>query len=173
MIKINFYGGPGSGKSVVSALLFAELKIHHFKAELVREVAKDKVYQGIDMREAGPDLQLMIFSEQLGRELIVEKNVDYLISDSPLFLNAFYSGQDALLEIAKKRNHRKDFHIWLEREANEEFQSEGRSHTKKQSLSIDVTMKQFLLDAGLNLLTVKGTSKEKCQYILNRIIQNK
>lgn len=49
MRKINFYGGPGSGKSTVASQLYTDLKILQYTTELVREAAKDKVYLGIDL----------------------------------------------------------------------------------------------------------------------------
>ena len=173
MVKINFYGGPGSGKSTVAALLFSELKVHGFRTELVREAAKDKVYQGMDLRDSGVDLQLVIFAEQLSRELLVEKQVDFIVSDSPLFLNAHYANQPFLTEVAKRRNSKKDFHVWVERDANEHFENEGRSHTESQSRKIDQKMKDFLQkECGLELIILKGTAKEKSSFIVNKIIRN-
>ena len=37
---INLVAGPSSGKSLVAALLFAELKMLHYKAEYIQEYAK-------------------------------------------------------------------------------------------------------------------------------------
>lgn len=172
MIKINFYGGPGSGKSTVAALLFSELKVHQFKVELVREFAKDLVYQGMDLRKSDLNLQLIIFSEQLKREIILDKQVDFIISDSPLFLNAYYSKNSFLIDMAKKNNKNKDLHIWIERDPNEHFENEGRSHTEKQSKKIDLEMKKYLTETcGLELTLVKGTAKEKSSFIVNKLIK--
>ena len=44
MICINFYGGPGIGKSTMAAKMFAALKTAGVKTELVGEFAKDLVY---------------------------------------------------------------------------------------------------------------------------------
>lgn len=173
MRKINFYGGPGSGKSTVAALLYSELKVLQYRTELVREFAKDLVYQGMDLRKSDYNLQLIIFAEQLRREILLSEHVDFIICDSPLFLNAYYAKEDHLLKVAKDNNHKKDIHIWIERDPNEHFESEGRSHNEKQSKKIDSEMKKFLTEVcGLELLIVKGTAKEKSGFIINHIIKN-
>lgn len=172
MIKINFYGGPGSGKSTVAALLFSEIKVLQYRAELVREYAKDLVYQGLDLRKSDKNLQLIIFAEQLKREVLVQKHVDFIISDSPLFLNAYYSGSKHILDVAKDNNQAKDLHFWIERDPNEHFESDGRSHTEAQSRKIDLVMKDFLTKTcGIELISVKGTAKEKSSHIINRLLK--
>ena len=44
MKVINIFGGPGTGKSVTAAKLFAELKIQNKNCELITEYAKELVY---------------------------------------------------------------------------------------------------------------------------------
>ncbi len=46
---INFIGGPGIGKTTLSALIFAKLKLHENKyvVELVQEYAKTLVWSCI------------------------------------------------------------------------------------------------------------------------------
>ncbi len=41
-IAINFYGGPGTGKSSMAAAIFSNLKNEGINAELVTEYAKSK-----------------------------------------------------------------------------------------------------------------------------------
>ena len=42
---INFFGGPGCGKSTTAAELFAKMKKANYKVELVHEVAKDFIWE--------------------------------------------------------------------------------------------------------------------------------
>lgn len=46
MIVVDFYGAPGSGKSVAAAYVFSKLKMLDVKCELVTEFAKDEVWGG-------------------------------------------------------------------------------------------------------------------------------
>jgi len=42
---INFVAAPSSGKSLMAALIFSELKMRHYKAEYVQEYAKTLIWQ--------------------------------------------------------------------------------------------------------------------------------
>ena len=44
-IVVNFVSGCGAGKSLMSALTFAELKMKHLNVELVQEFAKQLVWE--------------------------------------------------------------------------------------------------------------------------------
>ena len=88
MLVINLWGAPGSGKSTTAAGLFFLMKINKFKVELVTEYAKDLVW---DRRDSMFGNQLSIFSEQNWRlHRLRDHGVDYVITDSPLFLPVFY-----------------------------------------------------------------------------------
>ena len=45
-LVVNFFAGPGAGKSSMAAGLFAELKFRGVNCELATEYAKDKVWEG-------------------------------------------------------------------------------------------------------------------------------
>ena len=64
-LVINLYGGPGTGKSTTAAHVFALLKQRDVNAELVREYAKDIVWEGRTHLLSGVfPYQLVIFSKQ-------------------------------------------------------------------------------------------------------------
>ena len=46
-IIVNFISGPGCGKSLMSVLCYAELKMKHLKVEYVPEYAKGLVWSKI------------------------------------------------------------------------------------------------------------------------------
>jgi thymidylate kinase len=164
--KINLYGGPGIGKSTLTAILFSELKMRGLHAEIVTEYAKELVYEGIDLTKSSPTLQDRIILEQLRRELVFENSVDYLVCDSPMMLNAFYNGSEMSLTLAKKSVDKDDVHILLVR-GFEKFETLGRSHNEKQSKEIDDKMENFLKDNKIKYHKLDGSTKGKVDEILH------
>lgn len=87
---INFYGGPGAGKSTLAAELFGYMKSLRKNVEYVSEFAKDLVWR---QAQAQLDDQLYIFAKQHHRMYILLHQVDYIITDSPLLLSLHYGGR--------------------------------------------------------------------------------
>lgn len=87
---INLYAGPGSGKSTTAAKVFAALKDIGASVELVQEEAKRYAWRGDAI---GDTEQLDIFLAQGRRESELVGKVDYVVTDSPLELCAFYARQ--------------------------------------------------------------------------------
>lgn len=86
-VIINLAGGPCVGKSTVAAGVFFELKKRGISCELVREVAKDTVWEDTTSLLEN---QIHIFSEQFRRQWMVIDKVQFVITDSPLILNSVY-----------------------------------------------------------------------------------
>lgn len=170
-IKVNLFGGPGSGKSTVAALVYAYLKLRKINCELVREFAKDLVYQGKDLKKSTTTEQAMIFQEQKRRELILKDQVQVILCDSPLYLNAFYSGLETLWEASKEYSGPNDLNIFIKRNQEESFESVGRSHDETQSKAIDVQMREELLKRNIPFIEFKGEAEEKAMAIVNIIIK--
>lgn len=103
MIVVNFYGGPGIGKSTAAAKAFYELKIRGVRCELVGEFAKELVYNRAYTVLSD---QLYLFSEQAHRLRMLERyGVQTAVCDSPLFQNLVY-GEEDLLDIAMREYKR-------------------------------------------------------------------
>ena len=93
---INLFGGPGSGKSTTAAELFAVMKKRGHSVELVTEYAKELVYG----RSPLLGNQKHIFDEQNRRQKLLLGNVNYAITDSPIFLSTIYAGNDTTGNLA-------------------------------------------------------------------------
>lgn len=88
--RIELYGGPGSGKSSLTAWLFARLKMQGVNVEHVQEFIKSWAFTG--KTPISWD-QVYVTGHQLHREdIILRSSPDIiLISESPIFLGACYA----------------------------------------------------------------------------------
>ena len=87
--RINFYGGPGVGKSTLAAKFFVHLKRRGHNVELIPEFVKQYVYTKQTLTPWG---QVYMFGQQFGAELrVLEGGVQQLVTDSPLLLQAIYA----------------------------------------------------------------------------------
>jgi hypothetical protein len=84
---INLFAGPGSGKSTTAAGLFHKMKKKGLSVELVTEYAKEKVWE--NSKEILSD-QLYLLAKQNRRLERLRGKVDWVITDSPLLLGAYF-----------------------------------------------------------------------------------
>jgi hypothetical protein len=84
---INYFAGPGAGKSTTATGVFSRLKQMGIICEYVSEYAKDITW------EETPKLltnQIHVFAEQFRRQWRLIDKVDFIITDSPIFLSSVY-----------------------------------------------------------------------------------
>lgn len=89
---INFWGGPGTGKSTAAMRLFGELKRRGYSAEFIPEYAKYVAYRQTynEFKD-----QLSIFAKQYNHELVVENaGVNFIICESPSAMVMSYIKDD-------------------------------------------------------------------------------
>lgn len=88
-VVVNFFGGPGVGKSTTAAMVFALLKAKGFEAEYIPEFAK--VLTWADHQVALRD-QLYVFAKQDHRlEVLRDQALDFIVVDSPLLNSLIYA----------------------------------------------------------------------------------
>lgn len=144
---LNFFSGPGAGKSTLAAGLFHELKKKNINCELVREYAKDVVWEGrIHLLEN----QIYIFAKQLKRQVDLKDKVDYIITDSPLFLSLYYA--DNLTRafenlVLEEYNKFDNINYFVNR--TKEYNPAGRLQTEKEAMDIDFALKCLMTEYRL------------------------
>jgi nicotinamide riboside kinase len=137
MKVINIFGGPGTGKSVTTAKLFAELKIQNKNCELITEFAKELVY---DESYKVMENQIWIFANQHHKMYRLKDKVDYIITDAPLFNSIVYSGKGEENKafhqfVMNEFNKYDNLNIYLERETI--YQQHGRYQDEEGAKKID------------------------------------
>lgn len=150
-VVINFFAGPGCGKSTTAADLFAYMKHSNLNVELVREWVKDWAYEG---RPITKGEQIYVFGKQFKKESLLYGKVDYIITDSPLLLSSYYTekynpdlGEFSSVVKSLIKSFEKDgvsrVNFLLER--NKPYSKIGRYETEEQAKQIDKEMERFLI----------------------------
>lgn len=158
-IVVNLIGGPGSGKSTIAAGLFYELKKLGYKAELVTEYAKDKVYEKSFKTLSD---QFYVFGHQFHKIWTLIGEADIIITDSPFILSIYYSKMDSeyfepfVVEQYKKFNN---ITCFVNRETK--YQTNGRMQTEEEAIAIDLQVKQMLERNNIPYMTSSTTSATK------------
>ncbi len=178
MKVINFFGGPGMGKSTASAGLFYLMKRHNLNCEYVTEYAKELVWEErFNILESD---QLYILARQHRHIDRLRGKVDYVVTDSPLLLSAIYADyhrknnglfttgegldlfRSLVLELAGTfENH--NFFLLTERFR---YRKEGRIQDESQSLMLDESIFDFLVARKIAFNLVDGNEQDALEKVL-------
>ena len=138
MKVINLIAGPGAAKSTLGAGLFHHAKRTGYNVEFVSEYAKDMVWE---QRANVLDDQLYILSKQRRRLDRLRESVDYVITDTSLFLCMFYARNDyfkSFFPLVKEVFDSFDnFNVWVQRPGRETYSETGRRQTYAEAVEID------------------------------------
>ena len=155
-LLINFYGGPGCGKSTICAGLFYQLKILGYNCEMALEFAKDKVWE--ESNEVFKN-QSYIFGKQSFRMTRCADKVDVIITDSPLPLSILYNNDKRLTENFNKSvmdvfNSYDNVNYLLIR--TKPYNPSGRIQTEEESNALGEPIKKLLSDRNIEYKVVNG-----------------
>lgn len=170
-LRINLFGGPGSGKSTAAADIFSFIKTciasgstQIENIELVTEWCKPLAYahqtaQGFD--------QLRWFTEQLKSEENYLRHRNFIVTDSPLLLNTYYATEGQytytkeLISIAKQFEAAyPSINFWISR-GDRRYNRQGRYQTEEQAKQIDEKMQKFLKDTSNKPIFIIPASETK------------
>lgn len=186
MIKIAIAGGPGSGKSSLARLLTTELyNIKNINAQLITEFARDYINNCVWHEGFTPSLadQQLIYNKQIEREDTIPDNVQYLISDSPIFIPLIFSKNLAKLQnyqdrtiylnlyedFLSKHLNRYDFIFFINRQ--KAFLKDGTRHeTEEQADNIGKQIHGFLTFHKVSFIELRCISNtERVKEVLQTL----
>jgi hypothetical protein len=140
---VNFFGGPGCGKSSYASGLFHHMKITGRSVEYVPEVAKDYTWEGRHQMLTEQDY---IFAKQNNRLRRLVGQVECVVSDSPLLLGLMYMPADFpasfktfVIDAFRSYNN---VNILLTRSFR--YVAAGRNQTEEEAALIDRNLELFL-----------------------------
>lgn len=160
---ISLFGGPGSGKSSISAQLYADMKQQQLNVELVREYVKDWAWSE---RIVGPLDQPFIAGKQTNREAALYGKVDYLVTDSPFLLSGFYQqqGNKSYVEgmLLGFKEHAGElgvtYHNYLIRR-EKPYDPRGRWQTEEEAKNFDRGIREYLDRLGESYIVISGDAR--------------
>lgn len=169
MKVINFFAGPGSGKSTVCAGLFSKLKLSGINCEMALEYAKDKVWEK-SFRTL--DNQIYVFGKQLHRIWRLKDQVDLVITDSPLLFSLIYDKTQNLKFkdlVVDQFNQFDNINYFINRKKN--YNPKGRIQTLEEAKELDSEIKNMLISLNIPYISINKEEAIDSVYqdIINRI----
>lgn len=167
-LVVNMFGGPGAGKSTLSAAVFTELKWLGVNAELVTEYAKDRVWE--KSLETLND-QFYVSGKQNHKLHRLIGQVEVIITDSPILLGLYYgdnmprSYKEVILDLYRNYDN---YNYLVER--NKEYNPSGRLQTEEEARDIDISVHDLLDNTGISYKKVLGT-RIAVPHIVNEILE--
>jgi nicotinamide riboside kinase len=153
-LVINLTGGPGTGKSTLSANLFAKLKMIGVDVELAPEYVKDLVWEESFKKIEN---QIYIFGKQHNRLYRLKNKVKVIITDSPL-LNSivYYNGNNPHFEplVIWEFKAMNNLTFYLERSF--EYVQNGRMQDIEGAKKVDETYKSILDKYEIDYISIRS-----------------
>jgi len=153
-LVINLTGGPGTGKSTLSANLFANLKMTGIDVELAPEYVKDLVWEESFKKIEN---QIYIFGKQHNRLYRLRNKVKVIITDSPL-LNSivYYNGNNPHFEplVIWEFKDMNNLTLYLERSF--EYVQNGRMQDIEGAKKVDKTYKSLLDKYDIDYISIRS-----------------
>ncbi len=174
---VNFISGPGSGKTTLAALTFANLKLKGYVVEYIQEFAKKLIwmedYETLNNQYFVSNGQYKILKSMKGK-------VDFIVTDGPLINELYYNrhNKDNISNIEKTENlilnaHRdfNNINIFLKR-GNFKYEQQGRQQNEEEAKEIDVILKHLLKGNNIEFKEFPSDTNEIdniIEYIINFI----
>ena len=179
-IVINLFGAPNAGKSTLAAGLFYELKMQGKSVEMVREWVKNPIWEG---KKITHEFDYKILGEHTEMERVLFNKVDYIITDSPLILCAYYAMKrnpmanflpivSSFINKAKNRNI-SYVNFMINPDLSIPYDEEGRIHSQEESRVIQEEMEKYIKSTGENFTSIHGEGRDRVQILLKEVLKQK
>jgi len=167
-LVVNFFGGPGAGKSTLALGVASKLKQTGVNCEYVHEFAKELTWE---RRFDAMRNQTLILGSQYEMLRRCIKEVDVIITDTSLLNSVLYGqGQafsDKIADLAIAMfNSMDNMTFVVDRE--KVYNPVGRSQTEEEARAIDQEVRDFLKTCVIDVHTVPGNSKGE-DMVIKRI----
>ena len=175
--RINFFGGPQTGKSTIATRIFSEMKSKNFSVEYVHEYIKFWTYLGLIPKSFDT---LYVTAKQIHREdVILNSGVDYIVSDSPILLACAYLKKynfccaNEIINITKKFEIKyPSLNILLLR-GEYHYEQKGRYETEEQAREMDNIIVDTMSKEIKNYKIFKCTEVDKIiTYVVSSLNNN-
>ncbi len=155
-IIVNFFAGPGSGKSTITAGVFSELKSQDINAEVAWEYAKELCWEE---RHATVTDQIYLFGKQYHRLFRLLNKVDVILTDSPIILGINYRAEDEMTQefnalVLKAHNSFNTLNYFIER--TKKYNPCGRFQDEQGAREMDTNIKEILDKYGIGYGIISG-----------------
>lgn len=168
-IVVNLIGGPGCGKSIISARLFAKLKMKYISCDISFEYIKRKLREkALKVIES----QIYIFGKQQFQLFTMKDEVEVIITDSPIILSAIYDKTNCphlKALILKEFRSYKNLTYFIERDEAVKYEQEGRYQDLEGAKKVDRMVKKFMDKNNIPYKVIKGIGKKSRKTILKDI----
>ena len=161
-LLINLIGGPGIGKSTLSAFLYVQMKLKHMHVEYVQEVAKPLVYLE---KWNEINCQLELTNSQFEKFEAYNGQVDFIVTDGSILHGLYFNrnNPDNTSDVEKVESRILELHhsiptlnIILTRPKDLEYIQEGRLQDEKESHFIDKYLEKTLIDFDIEYLKIEA-----------------
>lgn len=158
-LLINFFGGPGVGKSTVASWMFYKLKELGKEAEFVPEYAKGKVWENDAVAFSQTD-EYYINAKQAHYLSRVFKKVEFVVTDAPLRGGIPFVVRPGLRQaIREEADLYKDCEINFFIKRQHKYKTIGRIETEDYAAVIDSKILEELNATGIAYIVVEPSMK--------------
>lgn len=151
---VNILGGPGCGKSSMTASVFSFLKWNDVNCEMALEYAKEVVWSKTENLLRN---QLFVFGQQHNKIYHLLDKVDVVVTDSPLLLSIIYDTKrnsnlkSLVLDEFSKYNN---VNYLLTRK--KKYNPSGRLQTEDEAKGIDLEIRELLKNYAIPHKEIAG-----------------